>query len=100
MCAVDAVQVLSDHATVKLQSNHWIIKAKLLAFLHQGGGVECRPDDADIGLVQRYVKRGMHTLTHPEYQIMYIEDGIAAGHELQELKIIRSTLVSGSSQTP
>ncbi|KAK9822054.1 hypothetical protein WJX74_003875 [Apatococcus lobatus] len=45
---------------------------------------------------QRYVKRGMHTLNHPEYQIMYIEDGIAAGHELEELKIIRSTLIAGS----
>ena len=27
---------------------------------------------------------------------MYIEEGIAAGQELQELKIIRSTLISGS----
>ncbi len=46
-------------------------------------------------LVQRHIKHGMRALNHPEYQIMYIEDGIAVGRELQELKVIRSTLISG-----
>lgn len=41
------------------------------------------------------MKRGMHTLNHPEYQIMYVEDGIAAGQELQDLKTIRSVLIAG-----
>ena len=39
---------------------------------------------------QRLLKRGVHTLDKPEYQLMYVDDGLAAGAELTELKVIQA----------
>ncbi|CAN8277287.1 unnamed protein product [Cochlearia groenlandica] len=40
-----------------------------------------------------YIKRGAHTLTCPEYQILYVDKGIADGEELEKLKTIDSHFV-------
>ncbi|KAJ0248611.1 Peptidase C78 [Hirschfeldia incana] len=40
-----------------------------------------------------YLKRGAHTLTCPEYQILYVDNGIAVGEELEQLKTIDSHFV-------
>lgn len=39
---------------------------------------------------QRLLKRGMHTLDKPEYQLMYVDDGLAVGDELTEFKSIQA----------
>lgn len=39
---------------------------------------------------QRLLKRGVHTLDKPEYQLMYVDDGLAVGEELTELKSIQA----------
>ncbi len=48
--------------------------AKLAAALRDGKGW------------QRLLKRGVHTLSRPEYQLLYVDDGVASGAELQKLK--------------
>ncbi|CAG7872058.1 unnamed protein product [Brassica rapa] len=40
-----------------------------------------------------YLKRGAHTLTCPEYQMLYVDNGIAVGEELEQLKTINSLFV-------
>ncbi|KAF8099937.1 hypothetical protein N665_0235s0035 [Sinapis alba] len=40
-----------------------------------------------------YLKRGAHTLTSPEYQMLYVDNGIAVGEELEQLKTIDSHFV-------
>ncbi|ESQ32009.1 hypothetical protein EUTSA_v10004343mg [Eutrema salsugineum] len=40
-----------------------------------------------------FLKRGAHTLTCPEYQILYVDNGIADGEELEQLKTIDSHFV-------
>ncbi|GJW02732.1 zinc finger with UFM1-specific peptidase domain protein isoform X1 [Tanacetum coccineum] len=40
---------------------------------------------------QRYIKRGVHTLKKTEYQLCYIDPGIATGAEMQKLKTLDST---------
>lgn len=40
-----------------------------------------------------YLKRGAHTLTCPEYQMLYVDNGIATGEELEQLKTIDSQFV-------
>ncbi|CAH8317391.1 unnamed protein product [Eruca vesicaria subsp. sativa] len=40
-----------------------------------------------------YLKRGAHTLTCPEYQILYVDNGIAVGEELEQLKTIDAHFV-------
>ncbi|CAH2044360.1 unnamed protein product [Thlaspi arvense] len=40
-----------------------------------------------------YLKRGAHTLTCPEYQMLYVDNGIADGEELEQLKTIDSHFV-------
>ncbi|CAN6912235.1 unnamed protein product [Brassica oleracea] len=40
-----------------------------------------------------YLKRGAHTLTCPEYQMLYVDNGIAVGEELEQLKTIDSHFV-------
>ncbi|VVB17280.1 unnamed protein product [Arabis nemorensis] len=40
-----------------------------------------------------YLKRGAHTLKCPEYQMLYVDNGIADGEELEQLKIIDSHFV-------
>ncbi|KAL0452345.1 UNVERIFIED_CONTAM: Zinc finger-containing ubiquitin peptidase 1 [Sesamum latifolium] len=40
---------------------------------------------------QKLIKRGVHTLKKPQYQLCFIEPGIAHGEELEELKILHST---------
>jgi zinc finger-containing ubiquitin peptidase 1 len=37
---------------------------------------------------QRLVKRGIHTLRKAEYQLMYVEDGIASGEQREALRVI------------
>ena len=37
---------------------------------------------------QQLLKRGVHTLIKAEYQLMYVDDGLATGAELAGLKII------------
>ena len=39
---------------------------------------------------QRLLKRGVHTLDKPEYQLMYVDDGLATGAELAESKIVQA----------
>ncbi|XP_047970464.1 zinc finger-containing ubiquitin peptidase 1 isoform X1 [Salvia hispanica] len=41
---------------------------------------------------QQLIKRGVHTLKKPQYQLCYIDPGIASGEELEELKNIHSVL--------
>ena len=48
--------------------------AKLAAALRDGKGW------------QNLLKRGVQTLSKPEYQLLYVDDGVATGAELQELK--------------
>ncbi|KAJ9539565.1 hypothetical protein OSB04_026071 [Centaurea solstitialis] len=40
---------------------------------------------------QRFIKRGVHTLKKPEYQLCYMDPGIATGAEMEKLKILDST---------
>ncbi|XP_031496773.1 uncharacterized protein LOC116261955 isoform X2 [Nymphaea colorata] len=42
---------------------------------------------------QRLLKRGVHTLKKPQYQLCYVDPGIAFGKELEQLKTIDSILV-------
>ncbi|KAL5196469.1 hypothetical protein ABZP36_008383 [Zizania latifolia] len=42
---------------------------------------------------QRLVKRGVHTLRKPQYQLCYVDPGIASSEEMEHLKIIDSILV-------
>ncbi|KAK8486307.1 hypothetical protein V6N11_049400 [Hibiscus sabdariffa] len=39
---------------------------------------------------QKLIKRGVHTLKKPQYQLCYIDPGIASREELEELKTINS----------
>lgn len=43
---------------------------------------------------QRMVKRGLHTLRKAEYQLCYIDPGLAEGEELEQLKVLESVLHS------
>nr|XP_043632618.1 zinc finger-containing ubiquitin peptidase 1 isoform X2 [Erigeron canadensis] len=40
---------------------------------------------------QRFIKRGVHTLQKMEYQLCYVDPGIATGMELEKLKTLDST---------
>jgi len=40
---------------------------------------------------QEMVKRGLHTLSKAEYQLMYVVDGLAADQELEDLKTMQAT---------
>uniref|UniRef100_A0A0E0FZY2 UFSP1/2/DUB catalytic domain-containing protein n=1 Tax=Oryza nivara TaxID=4536 RepID=A0A0E0FZY2_ORYNI len=42
---------------------------------------------------QRLVKRGVHTLRKPQYQLCYVDPGIASSEEMEQLKTIDSILV-------
>ncbi|XP_066324716.1 uncharacterized protein [Miscanthus floridulus] len=42
---------------------------------------------------QRPVKRGVHTLRKPQYQLCYVDPGIASSEEMEQLKTIDSILV-------
>ncbi|XP_066317622.1 uncharacterized protein [Miscanthus floridulus] len=42
---------------------------------------------------QRLVKRGVHTLRKPQYQLCYVDPGIANSEEMEQLKIIAGILV-------
>ena len=37
---------------------------------------------------QRLLKRGMHTLRHPQFQVLFVEPGLATGSELERLKMV------------
>lgn len=41
---------------------------------------------------QKYVKRDVHTLNKLEYQLCYVDPGVAYGEELERLKLLRSML--------
>ncbi|KAJ0045352.1 hypothetical protein Pint_05426 [Pistacia integerrima] len=43
---------------------------------------------------KKLLKRGVHTLKKPQYQLCYIDPGIATGKEMEQLKTIDSTLVT------
>ncbi|CAA0831285.1 Peptidase C78- ubiquitin fold modifier-specific peptidase 1/ 2 [Striga hermonthica] len=40
---------------------------------------------------QKFIKRGVHTLKKPLYQVCYVDPGIARGEELERLKTINSS---------
>ncbi|KAD7480530.1 hypothetical protein E3N88_03666 [Mikania micrantha] len=40
---------------------------------------------------QRFIKRGVHTLKKTEYQLCYVDPGIATGAEMEKLKTLDST---------
>lgn len=40
---------------------------------------------------QRYIKRGVHTLKKLDYQLCYMDPGIANGAEMEKLKTLDST---------
>ncbi|KAE9608789.1 hypothetical protein Lal_00020291 [Lupinus albus] len=42
---------------------------------------------------QKLMKRGMHTLEKPQYQLCYVDPGIASGEEMEKLKIIDSVFL-------
>lgn len=42
---------------------------------------------------QRLVKRGVHTLRKPQYQLCYVDPGIASSEEMSQLKTIDSILI-------
>ncbi|XP_059628873.1 uncharacterized protein LOC132271501 [Cornus florida] len=42
---------------------------------------------------QKLIKRGVHTLKKPQYQICYIEPGIACGEEMEQLKTLDSVFL-------
>ncbi|XP_044951150.1 zinc finger-containing ubiquitin peptidase 1 [Hordeum vulgare subsp. vulgare] len=42
---------------------------------------------------QRHLKRGVHTLRKPQYQLCYVEPGIASSEEIERLKTIDSILI-------
>uniref|UniRef100_A0A1D1YG17 Zinc finger with UFM1-specific peptidase domain protein n=1 Tax=Anthurium amnicola TaxID=1678845 RepID=A0A1D1YG17_9ARAE len=42
---------------------------------------------------QQLIKRGLHTLKKPQYQLCYVDPGIAHGAEMEDLKILDSVLI-------
>ncbi|OIV96896.1 hypothetical protein TanjilG_00478 [Lupinus angustifolius] len=42
---------------------------------------------------QKLMKRGMHTLEEPQYQLCYVDPGIASGEEMEKLKTIDSVFL-------
>ncbi|KAF8042983.1 hypothetical protein BT93_A1347 [Corymbia citriodora subsp. variegata] len=42
---------------------------------------------------QKLIKRGVHTLKKPQYQLCYIDPGIAKGEELEQLKIMDNVYI-------
>ncbi|KAI3417860.1 uncharacterized protein J3R85_014128 [Psidium guajava] len=42
---------------------------------------------------QKLIKRGVHTLKKPQYQLCYIDPGIAKGEELEQLKTMDSVYI-------
>ncbi|MEW5316402.1 MAG: hypothetical protein WDW38_007777 [Sanguina aurantia] len=42
---------------------------------------------------QKHVRRGLHTLTHGQYQLMYVREGVATEPERQDSKVIRAVEV-------
>ncbi|XP_004309112.1 PREDICTED: zinc finger with UFM1-specific peptidase domain protein-like [Fragaria vesca subsp. vesca] len=42
---------------------------------------------------QKFIKRGVHTLRKPQYQLCYIDSGIASGDELELLKTVDSVFL-------
>ncbi|KAK7282467.1 hypothetical protein RIF29_11275 [Crotalaria pallida] len=42
---------------------------------------------------KKLVKRGMHTLKKPQYQLCYVDPGIASGEEMEKLKTIDSVFL-------
>ncbi|KAL9240229.1 hypothetical protein vseg_014473 [Gypsophila vaccaria] len=39
---------------------------------------------------QKFVKRGLHTLRKPQYQLCYVDPGIAHGEEVEQLKTLQN----------
>eukprot|EP00249_Psilotum_nudum_P013774 c24505_g1_i1 orf=233-568(+) len=39
---------------------------------------------------QKFIKRGVHTLKKQDYQVCYVEPGIAEGEELEQYKVLNS----------
>ncbi|XP_021762477.1 zinc finger with UFM1-specific peptidase domain protein-like [Chenopodium quinoa] len=42
---------------------------------------------------QKFLKRGLHTLRKPQYQLCYVDPGIARGEEIEKLKDLTSVLI-------
>ncbi|KAF8379859.1 hypothetical protein HHK36_029308 [Tetracentron sinense] len=42
---------------------------------------------------QKFIKRGVHTLKKPQYQLCYIDPGIAHGEKMEQLKTLDSTFI-------
>ncbi|KAL5738878.1 hypothetical protein ACOSP7_031639 [Xanthoceras sorbifolium] len=43
---------------------------------------------------KKLLKRGVHTLKKPQYQLCYIDPGIASGEEMEQLKTIDSSFIT------
>jgi len=48
---------------------------------------------------QRYVRRGVHTLTKEQYQLMYVLDEVAGPQQREALKVVRAAEVVRSSSS-
>ncbi|XP_008810315.1 zinc finger-containing ubiquitin peptidase 1 isoform X2 [Phoenix dactylifera] len=42
---------------------------------------------------QQLIKRGVHTFKKPQYQLCYVDPGVARGEEMEQLKTINSILI-------
>ncbi|XP_074282390.1 uncharacterized protein LOC141606910 [Silene latifolia] len=42
---------------------------------------------------QKFIKRGLHTLTNPQYQLCYVDPGIARGEEAEQLKTLQTVFL-------
>ncbi|KAJ8427923.1 hypothetical protein Cgig2_023299 [Carnegiea gigantea] len=42
---------------------------------------------------QKFLKRGLHTLKKPQYQLCYVDPGIAGREEIEQLKTLNSVLI-------
>ncbi|KAK1303804.1 hypothetical protein QJS10_CPB11g01901 [Acorus calamus] len=73
---------------------HGIPERRVLLILDPGHRTEAleRSLKENIGW-QKLIKRGVHTLKKPQYQLCYVDPGIACGEELEQLKTIHSIFI-------
>ncbi|KAK6250848.1 hypothetical protein SCA6_004853 [Theobroma cacao] len=100
--------VVSDRAPLYFQHDGHSRTIVGIQVKHQQNGIHqfnlliMDPSDGTIALErslkknvgwQKLIKRGVHTLKMPQYQLCYIDPGIASGVELQQLKTINSIFI-------
>ncbi|KAK1273759.1 hypothetical protein QJS04_geneDACA013199 [Acorus gramineus] len=73
---------------------HGIPEHRVLLILDPGHRTEAleRSLKENIGW-QKLIKRGVHALKKPQYQLCYVDPGIACGEELEQLKTIHSIFI-------